>query len=154
VNVATGSLTYGFSEEAKIVAEAAHQERRRLMRTNALGNEATFDELATVWEDCRQPNWDGYQALPVNQDTLRNAYVFLEALPLGSPSPSIGAEPDGELTLEWHRSARHTLSVSITPAGDLHFAALLGPNRIYGTQTFFGDVPERILNLIRQVFAA
>src|SRR5439155_24277094 len=150
----TSSRTQGFNVEAKVGAQAAQEERRRLVRTNALGNEAVFDELGTVWEDCREPNWDGYQAVPVDQDTLRNAYVLLESLPLGFPPPSIGAEPDGDLTLEWHRSPRHTLSVSITPIGDLHFAALLGPNRNYGTEAFFGDVPERILNLIQQVLVA
>ena len=151
--MADHSLTYGVSDEATVIARATQEEKRLLSRTNALGNEAGFDELATVWESCRKPNWDGYQALPVDQDTLRNAYVFLESLPLGSPSPSIGAEPDGDLTFEWHRSPRHTLSVSITSVGDLHFAALLGPNRVYGTEAFFGEAPQRILNLIRQVSA-
>jgi hypothetical protein len=152
--VPTLSPTSGFSNEAKGVAGATREARRRLFHTNALGYERVLDDLATVWDQCRQPNWDGYQALPVTQDALRNTYVFLESLPLGFTAPSVGAEPDGDLTLEWHRSPRHTLSVSITPNGDLHFAALLGPNRIYGTEAFFGEVPERIVNLIREVFVA
>jgi hypothetical protein len=146
--------TPGFSDEAKVVAEATHAERRRLSQTNAFSKNPLFDELGTVWEECRHPNWDGYDALPVSQDTLRNAYVLVESLPLGFPPPSIGAEPDGELTLEWHRSARRTLSVSVTPCGELHFAALLGPNRVFGTEAFFGDIPEIILILINQVFRA
>jgi hypothetical protein len=152
--VATGTLTSGFSEEAKAVAKATGMAKVRLSRTNFFGNQAAFDELAAVWEDCRQPNWDGYRAVPVSQDTLRNTNVFLVSLPLSCPPPSIGAEPDGDLTVEWHFAPRHTLSVSITPTGDLHYAALLAPNRVYGTEAFFGEVPERILNLIRQVAVA
>jgi hypothetical protein len=152
-------LTYwptpAFSDEARIVAEATHAERRRLTHTNApLGKKPLFDELGAVWEECRRPNWDGYGAQPVSQDTLRNAYVLIESLPLGCPGPSIGAEPDGELTLEWHCSPRRTLSVSVTPYGELHFAALLGPNRFYGTEAYFGEIPDRILNLISQVYRA
>jgi hypothetical protein len=65
------------------------------------------EELATVWEECRNDNWDGHHAIAVSQDALRNAYTFLESLPIGHPAPSIGAEPDGHLTLEWYRSAIH-----------------------------------------------
>ncbi|MBI1902176.1 MAG: hypothetical protein HYS13_13835 [Planctomycetia bacterium] len=86
---------------------------------------------------------------------MRNAYVFLtEALPLGFPAPSIGAEPDGDLTLEWHCSPRRTLSVSVSPEGDLDYAGLFGPNRTYGTEVFYGEVPETILRLIRRVYSA
>ena len=146
--------TSGFSDEAKVVAEATQAQLQRLLQTNALGKSALFDELGSVWEECRRPNWDGYDALPVSQHSLRNAYELIESLPFGSPLPSIGAEPDGELTLEWHRSSRRTLSVSVTAHGELHFAALQGPNRIYGTEAFFGEIPDRIVELIRQVYSA
>jgi hypothetical protein len=122
---------------------------------NVFGIEsAARDELATVWEECRNPNWDGFKALPISQDALHGAYTFLESLPLGFPPPSIGAEPDGEVTLEWHRSERRTLSISVSPDGELHYAALLGPNRVYGTEVFFGEVPRSIEDLIRRVYAS
>lgn len=112
------------------------------------------EELATVWEECRRENWDGFGAIAVNQDALRNAYCFLESLPIGFPAPSIGAEPDGHLTLDWHRSARRTLSVSVSPDDELHFAGLFGPSRVFGTEAFFGEAPESILELIRRIYSA
>jgi hypothetical protein len=148
------AATLGFSNEAKHVANATRKGYQHLQSSNAIGIEPVREELGTVWEECRTPNWDGYGAAAVSQDSLRNTYLLLESLPLASPRPSIGAEPDGELTLEWHHSPRRTLSVSVSPAGELHFAALLGPNRVYGTEAFFGEVPERILELIKQVFLA
>ena len=148
------SLPHGFSDAAEYVQDSTRQGRRHLNKSHAFGIESTLrEELGAVWSECRESNWDGFEALPVSQDTLRNAYLFLEALPLGSPAPSVGAEPDGHLTLEWHRFARRTLSVSLSPDGDLHFAALFGPNRVYGTEAFFGDVPESILDLIGRVYA-
>jgi hypothetical protein len=143
---------YGFSEEARSIARAARNQKRESRKSATLGNKAAIDELGAAWEECRQEGWDGYSAQPVTQDTLRNAYIFLEALPLGVPVPSVAAEPDGELAFEWHLSARRTLSVSVTPDGDLHYAGLFGPNRVYGTEAFFGRIPETILNLVRRVY--
>jgi hypothetical protein len=148
----TNVVTPGFSDAAQFVEESTIRNRRTLHCSNTF--EALSNELAAVWSECREPNWDGFEAVPVTSDTLRNAYLFLEALPLGFPVPSIGAEPDGELTLEWYRSARRTLSISVSSHGDLHFAALLGPNRIYGTEAFFGDVPDTIVDLVRRLYTA
>ena len=111
------------------------------------------EELANVWEECREPNWDGYDALPVTWETHNNVERFLLALPFGIPTPSIGAEPDGHITLEWHHSRRRTLSVSISPNDELHYAALLGPGRTCGTEPFFGEIPKAILDLIGRVYA-
>ena len=150
-----GMLTRGFSDASQYIAERTRRGRRHLHESIALGIGNTVgDELATVWEECRQPNWDGFQAMPVTQDALRNAYRLLESLPLGFPLPSIGAEPDGQLTLEWHRSARRTPSVSVSPDDDLHYAALFGPNRVYGTEAFFGELPASILDLVQRVYTA
>lgn len=152
----TASLaTRGFSKAAEFVSLQASNGWKRLQESSAFGIESTVrDELATVWEECRDANWDGYDAVAVPQDVLRNTYEFLESMPLGFPRPSIGAEPDGDLTLEWHRSARRTLSVSVNSVGELHYSALFGPNRVYGTEAFFGEVPVTILELIRRVYTA
>src|SRR5688500_236244 len=94
-------LSLGFSDAARYVEKETFEERRQLNKSHAFGIESTLrEDLATVWEECRQANWDGYEAFAVTQDTLRDAYVFLESLPFGFPAPSIGAEPDGSLTFE------------------------------------------------------
>src|SRR3989337_366884 len=115
---------------------------------------AVFEELSQVFEQCRDPNWDGYGAQPVSEETYRLARQFLAALPLSPPLPSIGAEPDGQITVEWHRSPQRTLSVSISSDGELHFAALLGSAKTYGTEPFTGAVPKVVADLIHRVMAA
>jgi hypothetical protein len=68
--------------------------------------------------------------------------------------PSVGAEPDGHLTLEWYQSPKRVLSVSVGPAGELNYAALLGEtSRRTGTEIFQNRVPADLLQLIHQVFA-
>jgi hypothetical protein len=154
--MADALLTRGFSDTARYIEQIASDRRRLLHKSYAIGNESVLrgDELATVWNECRDANWDGFGAVPVTQDTLRNAYILLESLPLGFPAPSISAEPDGDLTLEWHRSARRTLSVSVTADGDLHYAALLGASRVYGTEAFFDEIPDAIRDLVYRVVEA
>lgn len=115
------------------------------------GEKSVLSELCAVGDECEASNWDAQGAGAVADDTYRVAYGFLEAMPLGTPVPSIGAEPDGQITLEWYRSPRRTLSVSVSPDGDLHYAALLGPRKRHGTEPFFGEVPKVILDLITEV---
>ncbi|MGH8094180.1 MAG: hypothetical protein ACREIF_12030 [Chthoniobacterales bacterium] len=86
-------------------------------------------------------------------DAYLQAYRFLEGLPLGVEVPSPGVEPDGELTFEWHHGPEHTLSVSVSEEGDLHYAATIGSNTMYGTEVFLGDVPKVVSDLISRVSA-
>jgi hypothetical protein len=87
----------------------------------------------------------------VDQETYRAAYLLIESLPLGFPRPSIGAEPDGQLTLEWYKSPRRCLSVSVDPDGFLHYAGLYGPSKRYGTMMFTGTAPNELILLVRDV---
>lgn len=140
------------SETAHYIARQAKEERRSMQATYSLGLGAMgVDELYKTVEQCSTANWDGYGAAPVTHETFLQTKNFLEALPLGTAVPTVGAEPDGHLTLEWYKSPRRTLSVSISPEGDLHYAALMGHKKRYGTEPFWGDVPDVILDIIRQV---
>ena len=148
--------TDGASDTARYVASQIEEGRRQLQNSFAFGMRAkgVFGELLQTLEECRESNWDGYGAQPVSDTTYQLAQKFIEALPLGTPAPSIGAEPDGHLTVEWYRSPRRTLSVSISPDGDLHYAALIGSAKAYGTEPFFGEAPKAIVDLIHRVMAA
>jgi hypothetical protein len=111
------------------------------------------DELQLVWNEVREPNWDGYDALPVPHEALINARTIVNSLPRDVPAPSASAEPDGQLTLEWYRNPRCTLSVSVGHENELHFAALFGNDSVCGTVSFGEQMPASIVQLIRQVYA-
>ena len=119
-----------------------------------LDNGKVFEELLKTFEECRQPNWDGYGAQSVREETYHLAHQFWAALPLSTTVPSIGAEPDGQITVEWYRSPQRTLSVSISPDGELHYAALLGSAKTFGAEPFTGAVPTVVADLIHRVTAA
>ena len=152
----TAVTSGGTSETAGFITEQIQRWRQQLQGSYALGQQAkgSLNELYQVFEECRRANWDGYGATPVSGRVFQLAYAFLEALPLGTPAPSIGAEPDGHITLEWYHSPRRTLSISVSQEGDLHYAALMGISKAYGTAPFFGEVPKEIIDLIRRVASA
>src|SRR5262245_1263733 len=135
---------------AGLIDEAARHPQSEI-RKSTLGHQEAIEELWDVWTDCRQANWDGFDALAVEQDTYTAAFLLIESLPLGFPRPSIGAEPDGQLTLEWHKSQRRTLSVSVDPDGLLHYAGHYGPNKRFGTLAFFSTAPSELTQLVRDL---
>lgn len=114
-----------------------------------------FQELAAQAESCAQRGWDGHGAEPVSLETYRFAYRLVEMLPHSCPLPGVGAEPDGHLTLEWYRSPSQVLSLSVSPEGVLNYAALLDDtSRRTGSEIFHNRVPEDLLHLIHEIFAA
>ena len=155
--ISIGSVsTRGVSDAALYVEARAGEGRRRLQESYSFGmiSKGVFDELCRTFEECRTPDWDGYGAEPVLEDTYRWAYRFLERLPLGTRAPSVGVEADGHLTLEWYRSPSRLLSVSITPEGVLYYAALLGSSKRSGTEPFSGEAPAEILQIIHKLLPA
>lgn len=150
----TQLMTSGQSQEARYSTDRVMETSMHLGESNALGFSAAFDDMAGVWNDCKTPDWDGYGAQAVDLPTFENACRFLSSLPLGTMLPAAGAEPDGSLTFEWYRSADQILSVSINAQNQLHYAALLGRRRQYGTEWFHGSVPRTIQLLIREISAA
>jgi hypothetical protein len=159
---ATALISYGTlasrgcSETARFVDEQADRGRRHLdgSFTFGLRSRGVYEALCSAYAECHEPNWDGYGAEPIAEDTYRFANRFLESLPPGTPPPSVGAEADGHLTFEWYRSTDRLLSVSVSPEGMIYYAALLGRSKRSGTEPFRGDVPEDVMRVIHRLFGA
>jgi|SRR5208283_3038195 len=156
---ASALITYGAvssqanSTTAQFVAEQVRNGWSSLQESQVLGlyGKGALNDLYQVYWECQEPGWDGYSALPIADVTYELAQEFIDVLPLGTPLPAFGAEPDGQLTLEWHHSLRRTLSVSVSPDGELHYAAILGSSKNYGTEVFYGEAPKKIVDLIYEV---
>ena len=75
--------TVGSSSVARFVAQKFAEGWGRLRDSNSLGAGfgAAFEELQSVAEECGLPNWDGYGAAPVVQETVGQAYRFLTEAP-------------------------------------------------------------------------
>jgi hypothetical protein len=110
--------TQGASDTARFVAEEAERGRRQLQNSFSfgLGGKGVYDELYSVVDRYLVGDWDGYGASPLNAKVYAQACQFLRALPLGI-APLNRRRTGWPLTLEWYRSPRRLLSVSISPEG-------------------------------------
>lgn len=146
--VLAGGSSLAVSDEAGAIQRSLAGSWLALQRLASLGRADLFDELDELADQCAEAGWDGYDAAPVSPAAVDEARRFLAALPFEAPAPTLGAEPDGDITFEWHAAGRRTLSVSISSRGELHYAASLGPARSYGVEPFLGVMPAPILDLI------
>ena len=150
------SGTQGHSESAHFVNEKIKHSQQELRKPEFYFSalKKVFIDLKNLVSENSQKGWDGYHAEPILIETYYRAVAFLETLPSYIMAPTVGAEPDGHITFEWYHSPHRVLSVSVSPEGELHYAALLGPNKSYGTEFFFTETPPAILDLIRRVDAS
>lgn len=147
------ALSQGASDAARRIEQASDRASARLLSPATFTRDAVIEEVLRVWDDCQCQNWDGYGATAVSWPAVEWTLQLIRSLPPGAPLPSAGADPDGDVTLEWHRHPRQTLSLSVSPDGVLHYAALLGSRRVRGSCPFFKRPPRDILRLIREVCA-
>lgn len=148
------TMPKGNSETARYLDSTSQTKEQHFSESAAFSKQPAYNELFSVWNECKISNWDGYNAFPVKEKTLLNTYLFIKALPLGTSLPSVGIEPDGHLTLEWYRHPRWTLSISISPECKLYYAALFGESVERDSEVFAGIVPRTILDLIQRVCIA
>jgi DNA-binding IclR family transcriptional regulator len=59
-----------------------------------------FEELLKTFEECREPNWDGYGTYAVREETYSLARQFLAALSLSTAAHPLALNRMG--TLLWN----------------------------------------------------
>ena len=156
VQWSASTVTPGSSEEADYVSNQMFDGIKQWRSSISFGEkkrEATL-ELLETYEECKEADWDGFGAAPIEHDAYLNAYRFIEALPDDVATPEMDAEPDGHLTFGWHRTRRYTLSVSVSPDGYLYWSALLGPRKRNGSEPFLNRIPSDLLRLILTIKGA
>lgn len=89
--------------------------------------EYILSKIQEVYEECKERNWDGYDAKAITQETCAKAIEFLKALPTGFCTPSedleidVVPEPDGSIAFERYKKTDNQISVSISANGNLQF---------------------------------
>lgn len=89
-------------------------------------------ELKEVYQECRSPDWDCYNALPVTKETYEAAREFVLSIPDEAMFPDFGAIPDGSITFEWYFDREHSLTASISQDKELCSAMICGGISVTG----------------------
>jgi hypothetical protein len=108
-------------------------------------------ELASLYAECTRTNWDGYGALPLRSEVFQVAAGFAASIPFDVPMPEISASAQGDISFEWAQNSRRIISVAVSDNGEIHFAALNGHRRTYGSFPFDGSFDLQLHDLIRTV---
>jgi hypothetical protein len=153
IAVQPGESSRGESEEARSVKSMEDHFRENFRSAVSIGSPlnnvvAEIEEVIT-----ERSGHIGRNYAPLKMRAQQDSFRLANVIPLGFPPPMIGAEPDGDITFEWYKNPDWTLSVSVEGQGNLHYAALLGPDCAYGTEAFVGLVPRRILDLVYLVMS-
>ena len=115
-------------------------------------NSEVINALLDAYSSCRNRGWDGYDAEPVSRNSLEAAYRLADRIPYHVSLPEIGAEPDGNLTMEWYTSPSQLLNLSISSNGKLHYAAIFADGSShYGTENGLSGFPFILKVLIEKV---
>jgi hypothetical protein len=112
-----------------------------------------LQELARQWAESSVVGWDGYGAAPVLPITHRNAHLLAESFADDLPMPTVGAESDGHLTMEWYRDVDHVLSLSVAPDGTIYYASLIGAAKRAGSSPFTGTLPHDVADLVKILYS-
>ena len=84
-----------------------------------------------------------------SKNTIREAILLLQALPVEMPQPDITTEPSGAIALEWYRGRNNVFILSANGTGSLEYAGLHGSgNEMHGRVNFVNNFPMPLQNLL------
>lgn len=101
--------------------------------------------------ECREENWDGQGASAVDAQSYLAARRFIQSLPHGIPDPTLSADRDGCVTFEWYVSPHKLALISVHPNYRLDYATCVGTARTYGTEPFFGVLPNAVVEMVQRL---
>lgn len=146
------TTSYGESDAARLLASVKEKIFARLNDTVTLSRAEAIDAVESAWRESVSKGRIDEKESAVLDEVFETATRFINSLPLGFPQPEVVAEPDGHINLEWYRSPRRIVSVSVAPRNRLHWAALIGTESPRGNACFIERIPDSILDQIRRVF--
>ena len=161
-NLASESITssytfYGTSLEAEAIQQDIPWQRWQIedLSTGIAaywdGHRRALSELADVYEEASEGNWDGYDAAAIDPMSYFWARRFLMLMPVIGCDVEIACDPDGEVSVEWYHAPDRVFSVSIGRDGRLSYAGRFGRSTVSGTDFLEDDVPSGIHSCIARL---
>lgn len=71
-------------------------------------------ELEDVYDECKKPNWDCYDAKPITRETLQTALAFVAMMDEGMYKDiEFGAHPHGYINIEWYKGVDNLCTINV-----------------------------------------
>lgn len=112
-----------------------------------------IQELREIFSECSTENWDGYGALPINEQAVLEAERFIAIMPLFMPDPEIAPEPSGDIGFQWSFGENRILAVSFEGRNIVTYAAILGSSERtkYGRELFNDSIPQEVVQGVEEI---
>ena len=147
------SPTIGFGSEFNTLWKFYDKEIIEGRKAETLGRlNDVLQSLDELCKECSEEGWDGYNAIPVVEDTCDEAKRFIKSLPINFPMPEIVPEPNGGIGLEWSKGNRQVFVASVSGKSQIVYAGLFGINKTHGTEYFGDSLPSTIIENLRRLY--
>lgn len=112
-----------------------------------------IQDLRETFGECSIEDWDGYGALPIQEQAVLEAERFIGVMPAFMPDPEIAPEPSGDIGLQWSFGENRILTVSFEGRDIITYAAILGSSERTkcGKEKFNNSIPQVILKGIEEI---
>lgn len=111
-----------------------------------------LSKIQTILKECKDFNWDGYQAKPISKKSCDLSLEFLSLLPDNLPFPNLVPEPTGLLGLEWESEDEETsLMISFNEESKISIGYYnnLSEEEFYGSTPYKGIVPTNLIQFLK-----
>lgn len=148
------------SEAARTVREVWEQKRNYLEGSASDWVPTINESLRNIKNKCGNPDWDGFGAIIISDQTIENTKLILEVLhsmlPTGTSIPDVIAEADGEICIDWSIDELRLFSMSIGSHNIINFAGQYGKEgSIHGWQPFDNEsrdtLEKSLQDIVRQI---
>lgn len=145
-------LPRGFSQEADYISQNQNEWERQMFASITFGlKNEMIKQLKLLATQCGVIDWDGYGALPITREVYDQSEKFICCLPLNIVEPTLAVDPNGYVSFEWYKSKSSVISISIGQDNFIHYAAIIGSSKLYGTEPFINGIPQNIMESINKV---
>ncbi|MCZ6675519.1 MAG: hypothetical protein O7C75_21535 [Verrucomicrobia bacterium] len=147
--------TPAVSEESRSIMDQLRDAIDSSLSTIFLGKikMSLFSEVSEIEEECSINNWDGAGSEPISPIAITMAELLIYSFPQGIPLPELTPATDGEIHFDWRVGHKQALTASLSNNGFLSFAFIKGGRRFHGSEPFEGTFPERLSDLLNELYA-
>lgn len=114
-----------------------------------------FGDPLSVFEQYKKPNWDGYGAHPIAQETIDTARSIYRMLPAEWDDPALAPSADGSIGFEWDREDGpiRTLFLDVGPGKvwRAYWRTASGDRRGLPRQAYASDTGTVLAGMFRQL---
>ena len=112
-----------------------------------------IQEFNEMLHECSIEDWDGYGALPLTLQAVKEAARFIDLLPIEVPDPDTAALPNGDVGFQWTFGRDRILTISFSGGNILLYASILGsPDRTKNGSEIFDDcIPKEVFEAIAEI---